>query len=433
MNKTKERIFAKSTKSFLIVLGFLCAIGLSACFKPSPLLKETATTAELTLPLSHTLSEEEAKEDLKYLMELLQSRKVIWGDTYRLAEAQYFTEQNAIRGPCTVLDLYKATARVTAKLRDVHTATSWQGSEFFHIDDFTHLKEYGMPLTVNGIDTQQILAAFKKVFSFETDYYAENYFYQNALCSKQYLDLCGVDTKNGVTMTFDCGGKTTEFRYRFIPSKREENLIHRENNAFASYTIDKENNLGVFTLPSCLYNDFFKDVLAEFFTTVIDNGITNVALDVRDNFGGNIRIVYEIMTYLPIKHYIPCDSYCYVDGISRTRENLMFINETKPKPYTGNLFVVTNVNTCSSAMQLAQYVSYNKRGVIVGEPSGNLPDFCGNVSYYYLPNSHLKFSIASERYYRIDKKKRNQPLMPDYIVESKNALNKVYELARNQF
>ena len=96
--------------------------------------------------------------------------------------------------------------------------------------------------------------------------------------------------------------------------------------------------------------------------------------------------------------------------------------------FDGQLYVLTNIKTYSAAMDFAMLIADNDLGIIVGEPSGNLPDSYGDILSFQMPNSKLMLCVSHKRWYRIDRSKSGQPIRPDYEVESSEALEKVYEL-----
>lgn len=70
----------------------------------------------------------------------------------------------------------------------------------------------------------------------------------------------------------------------------------RTTNTFAireSYSIDEKNNVGIFTLPTCQYDEYYRKMLGAFFEKVFSSGVENVVVDLRGNQGGNSRVANE--------------------------------------------------------------------------------------------------------------------------------------------
>lgn len=93
--------------------------------------------------------------------------------------------------------------------------------------------------------------------------------------------------------------------------------------------------------------------------------------------------------------------------------------------------MLTDTWTYSAAMDFAMLIQDNGLGTIVGSPSGNLPDSYGDCLFFQLPNSGMPLTVSYKRWYRIDKSKAGEPIMPDIVVEPEKALEKVYELNRS--
>ncbi len=73
----------------------------------------------------------------------------------------------------------------------------------------------------------------------------------------------------------------------------------------------------------------------------------------------------------------------------------------------------------------------NDLGILVGTPSGNLPDSYGDSLFFQMPNSGLMISISYKSWHRIDSSQAGEPVMPDYVVPSEEALAKALELIQN--
>lgn len=90
--------------------------------------------------------------------------------------------------------------------------------------------------------------------------------------------------------------------------------------------------------------------------------------------------------------------------------------------------MLTDTWTYSSAMDFAMLIADNDLGIIVGQPSGNLPDGYGDCLSFQMPNSRLAIGVSYKKWYRVDQTRAGEPLMPDVETASEEALEKVYEL-----
>ena len=182
------------------------------------------------------------------------------------------------------------------------------------------------------------------------------------------------------------------------------------------------------TLTSCNNNDEYKRVLSSFFGTVKQKGITNIAVDLRENGGGNSSVANEFLTYVDVDCYSSWESESRYGPLLIRCCNGNIVNEKKSNAFSGNLYVLTATETFSSAMDFAMLVGDNNIGTLVGEASGNIPDGYGDCLTFQMPESGLVMSVSYKRWYRIDQSKTGELITPDYAVEGSAALEKVYEL-----
>ncbi|WP_320051798.1 S41 family peptidase [uncultured Acetobacteroides sp.] len=68
------------------------------------------------------------------------------------------------------------------------------------------------------------------------------------------------------------------------------------------------------------------------------------------------------------------------------------------KGYSGNIFIVQGASTCSAAADFSYWFKKSKRGVLVGEETGEATDCFSNALENALPNSQLSFMVAQGRY-----------------------------------
>lgn len=392
------------------------------------------TVKEMTpsLNLNETLNKEDALEDLAYLMKCLRERHPAWLDGSGkdvLAEKQYEKELAAIGNQISVLELWQSASRIAAALHDGHTFINWYGNEYRYIDDFTAIRTCGGPLTINGIPSEDVLAAYREVFSYETDYYAEASFWHNVIIGEETLQLCGIDTSDGVVMSFNVDGTDSELHFDFVTLDKVKGWQPSDmTGKWVTYQIDRENSLGIFTLTSCTCNDEYYNVLDDFFNEIFAEGIENIAVDLRGNGGGNSWVANEFIKYLDVTEFRGFDSAVRYGRHLVKNENVTYKNQKKKQVFSGNLYVLTDTWTYSSAMDFAMLIADNDLGIIIGQPSGNLPDGYGDCLSFQMPNSGLAIGVSYKKWYRVDQTRAGEPLMPDVETAPEEALEKVYEL-----
>ena len=255
-----------------------------------------------------------------------------------------------------------------------------------------------------------------------------------AVCRESWLRLLGVDISNGVTMAFetDEGEKT----FDFPPYSEESGAVQEESGeSFYGYIIDEENSAGIFRLDKCTVTEGYKQELSRFFREVKEKDIRRIAVDLRNNGGGNSDVIIEFMKY------IDADSYYLFGGVDVRMGDILIVNKAEPQinqksecafridgengdgkyAYNGRLYALTSNYTFSSAMDFAVAISDNGLGKIVGEIPGNMPTCYGDKLTFQAPNSKLLCSVSYKKFYRIDRSKDNSPLIPDIEVPAEEA------------
>ena len=439
--KKNEVIKGKGKKRVIKIIGIVFAAVLllgagiygyyKLCMDPY---RGTVSEYEEPMGLDEILTAEEAQEDLEYLMKRLRERHPIWldGSVEKVAavEAEYENALATMGNEVSGLELYRMASRIAATLHDGHTGVDWCGGEQErYIDDFTVIWEYGKPLTIDGISCREIIESYKKVCSYEVDYYAEALFWGRVITYEPYLRLCGVDTSDGVEMTFENEGEIYAHSFRFVPIEQVNGYESSQGEEkWVYYEIDRENSVGIFTLTSCVCNEEYLDTLEHFFDEIFAADIRNVVVDLRGNGGGNSWVANEFFKYLDVEEYRSWNSAVRFGWYLLKNEDISYQNRKKPQVFSGDLYVVTDTWTYSAAMDFAMMVADNDLGMIVGKPSGNLPDSYGDLLRFQLPNSKLPMYVSYKKWCRIDQTKAGQPIMPDVEAASAEALEKVYEL-----
>ena len=384
--------------------------------------------------IDKSLTVSEAKEDIEYAMKKLRERHPAWlekeNSKVDAVEAKYEEEMAALKtdgGNLTVLEEWQIISRIFALLEDGHTNADMHPEQFRFIEDYSQIKEYGLPTAINGEPIEDVLSRFYQLKNCETKEYLIEKFTSQVLFYEIYLRWVGVDTSNGVTYTFETQDGPVDYHYNLV-SYREVKGYGGGDKEWVSYSFDEAADLGIFVLRECNNNDKYKATVKEFFETVNDKGIKNIALDLRGNGGGNSTVANEFMSYLGASSVKGLRCHIRYGNLLLKFDNPKYRINHKEPTFEGNIYVLTNTGTFSSAKDFAMLMRDNGLGMIVGEAAGNRPDSYGDVLNFTTPNSKLAIEISFTRWFRVDKTKPGDILSPDYPCESENALTKVYEL-----
>ena len=415
----------------LIVIVFICYFGsvyyYESYFDPY---REQVTNMKEREPLTKMLTKKEAKEDIQYLYTQLEKYHPAWvdGSNHLVKEVkeQYQTELESFGEEVSVLEVWRASARICAKLKDGHTNLLTNTSDSKTINPSNEISKYGWPIQINGQNTMEIYQRFLTQCSYELEPFAKYLFENFVLTSEEFLQYCGVDTNGEVSYTYQTKHKEKTKKYIFVQeAKQEENETTSD---VVSYEIEREKNVGVLIVKECNADEIYQETLKEFFYEINKNGIENIVLDLRENGGGESKVIDYFMEYIDVKEYkgIYCDvrrGWAFQKGKAQ-----VYKNKRNKQPFDGRIFVLTSGYTFSAATDWAMTIKDNGLGVLVGETSGNLPDAYGDIITFQMKNSKLLFHVSYKKWHRIDSSKQGEPLTPDYETDEEEALNYVYQL-----
>jgi hypothetical protein len=431
-----KRINKKARRIITIVLGIVILISAVYFLTMNPR-RGVTKRADPSLPLDHVLTQREAAHDLEYFYNHLKSRHPAWLDgpeqLVQAVEDQYQTEVDQLGEQVTVLELWQALGRIAAELGDGHTWVTWNDPKTpLYIDSFKQLDDYGAPIAINGVPISEIMDNFLSMIPVEMQSYAEATFLTNVIISESFLNFSGVDISDGVFMTFQTVEGEQTVHYVLVPYQKVSKYANSvEDDEWVSYVIDREKDVGIFTLKSCVINEEYREALDSFFSDVFDNLISNVIVDLRENGGGNSRVANEFLKYIDVETYRTWDSDIRFGWYLLRNRSKVVDNPQKPETFMGDLYILTDTFTYSAAMDFAMLIGDNDLGMLVGEPSGNLPDSYGDILVFQMPNSDLVVRISHKKWYRIDEEKAQEALMPDVIVPAEDALDKALEMIAN--
>jgi len=132
----------------------------------------------------------------------------------------------------------------------------------------------------------------------------------------------------------------------------------------------------------------FKNFTEEVFTFAEEHGATKFVLDMRNNTGGDSRIIHPM--------------------VSALKRNAQFNKR-------GNLFVITGERTFSSAVLNTLLVQDNTQAILIGEATGAAPNHFGEVKSFSLPNSTIRVTYST-RFLKTSDAKANT-IVPDILAE----------------
>ncbi|MDE6441289.1 MAG: hypothetical protein K2L12_00870 [Clostridia bacterium] len=331
----------------------------------------------------------------------------------------------------TVNDLRREIQSVLHLMGDAHTSTynSYLGDAYLKAIPQKQSQGYDVA-AINGKTVKQIYEDAKPYYCYET----ENIITID-LGSLATLDFLGYsepftytwsDGDNEVVETYAASDFVSWDEYEKI---HNQYYTPSEPKDFVYYDIDEQKNLAVLTLTECIYNQTYIDCVKAMFTEVTQKNIQSVAVDLRGNGGGNSLVGNEFIKYLPVDSYYdcPCDWRLGFYEFHSSPEKISN-NQYKNLLFDGNVYILTDYDSFSAAMDFAMMIQDNNLGKVVGEPPANAVNSYGDITYFYLPNTGLYVQISTKKWYRIDSTNPDEYVMPDYPCDSKDCFEKLYKV-----
>ncbi|WP_447642591.1 MULTISPECIES: S41 family peptidase [Chitinophagaceae] len=253
-----------------------------------------------------------------------------------------------------------------------------------------------------------------------------------------------------------------------IKGVRQKELIEKSNQSNPlekkggeikkrNFSLAVKNNIAIIDFKKFDWNGF-KKFADSTFSLVKEREINNIIINLIDNGGGDSDVGDAFLQYIldePFKQYnkvVVKNSQFYKDRVKKnigskklSQEESDFLNQKNgtidtffmntekikdsPLRYKGNIYLLINSQTYSSASDFAQCFKFYKRGTIIGEETGGLIKSFGDIVTAHLPNSNLRLTISSTLYYNIGADDNDFiGVIPDVFAPKDSALKKAMEI-----
>ncbi len=392
--------------------------------------------------LETVLTSQQAVGDLDYLVHRLAERHpACMNGLPDNVQLEYERERAGIAAlpEVSVLSLWQSAARVLSSLGDAHTAVginyenrvrlpltfAWKDDTLICLGD-----EYDgfIVVEVGNISTEALYQRFLPQFSYELESWARHSF-ASRLNRGEYLSFVGVDIQGDIPLVLEKPNDGSRITVSF---ELCESVTASEEKVGANfdYSVDSFVGMGIFTLRQCVYDEEYKNGLRDFFTSVQENNIRSVIVDLRSNPGGNSLVANEFIRYLPAESYLTGATEVRFGSILRKNKPQSRKNQQLIPVFFDDVYVLTGADTFSSATDFATLISDNKLGTVVGEIPGNMPSSYGDILYFQTPNARLVFTVSYKYFIRPDASKSDFPLIPDVTVPAKDALTETMRLIK---
>ena len=461
---------------FLTVFTVIALLFFALCLESNPYTFSSGLSKKGNEDMQRgfeTLTAKQAMRDLDFVMHRV---KKIHPAAYKKLPKNLSREWEKVRDELEVkkqreelitkIELAQKIEGILSLLNDAHTNVSFSFVDSRYLKHvYAHTKAKDTLISVNGKTKREIFEENRKLFSTENDEYAisrignyvtsiEGLAYLNLvpeslpiteLFDEETAEKMDAEFAPAYTYTFEhIDGSLETYAYPlsdFVSydeymafnssdsSDAESEKEESQPSSFVHYEINAEDSIGIFTLDSCIFNDVYKSTLKSFFDEVKEKKIRNLIVDLRNNGGGNSLVANEFLRYLAVDQYKECASDLRM-GPFKSHLSPGFVTNEKYEGYSfdGQIYVLTSVQSFSSAMMFAMYIQDNGLGKVAGEASGNNPSSYGDVVSFRLPESRLYMQVSWKKWYRIDESKEGQLIEPDIPVKADDALSHVIEL-----
>ncbi len=401
---------------------------------------------EQFLKSSDMLQPAEMLEDFAYLVRTIED---VHPDPYgRIGKDEWERNKDTLRdlfaSPLSAAQYYFAVNSLVTSAGDAHNILrfeetdrglpvtfEWVEEGLVIAEDYGQFRKGDLILTIGDQSPRQLLDRLDEIVSSENVYRVRDESRRH-LRRRLVLDHLDLVQNDSVLFTIERGGELLELAAQLevkLPGlkERSEELLARRHD----WHIDLENNLGVFNIVVCVDDEVFRQDVEEFFAAVRGNEIENVVIDVRENIGGESRVVESFLRHLPVQSYANYGSTIRYSkqaaervGMRRTRGTSTFSPSTRridpvENPFTGDVFVLIGNQTFSAGNWIAVVFYDNELGTVIGEPTGNAPSSFGDMISFQLPNTKFILGVSYKYFTRPDPSNDPEDALYPHVLVSK--------------
>lgn len=439
--KIKKKTAGKVVLSLLSVVFVLLSLFGTFCNPYWNSITKRNNASLYSKAYDYVLTYDEAAEDFEYAMKYLNKlHPALYDGMTSEIEAQYEVVKENLKKyeQITVCDLSREIESIFARIGDGHTYVMGYYEEPHILKYIYEHNEAGDSLIkLDGTAIDDLLKANKQYYSYESEAAAKNSLVGD-ISILEGMTYLGFNLDKGVLHTYETkDGREESYTYYtddYLTYQEYAEFNNLENSSneeysFVSYEIDAENDIAILYLDSCDNNDEYRAALKNMFTEIKENNIKNVAVDLRYNGGGDSSVATEFLKYIDVDAYKEWgDIWRFGIFEFENKAHVRKNEKIEDLLFDGNVYILTSVNTFSSAMDFAMYIGDNDLGTIIGEASGNDPNSYGQVAQFKLPNSEIFMQISTKKWYRIDMETTDRFIEPDIKCDSKDALDELYKV-----
>ncbi len=209
-----------------------------------------------------------------------------------------------------------------------------------------------------------------------------------------------------------------------------------------SFTIDKKKSVAIMEFNSMENTGEMIHFVDSMFTTLKENNVKKLIIDIRNNGGGSSRAGDAVLRYISpspfnqmgkniirntpttkrlTKNSAPVGWY-YYDNMDK-KERMITPLTKEQGHFDGKVYLLTSHKTFSAAASFSWAFKYFGIGTVIGEETGGMNVSFGEFLRYKLPNSGLQCGISFKRFWHYGADESDiHGTLPDIAVPAEKAM-----------
>ena len=427
----------KGGRRWLLVsalLLVLCIAAIALWMAPLGLLPVQGSPYQAALPQDHLLTAQQVQEDCEQCIRMVEETHpyfLLEDDltAYEAAKARYLA---AASGEMTVGDLEAATAEFLCFFGDGHTGVRLAETEVLNLpqkymDGKTWLCQEGEATDVwveiiGGVPVETIYQTIDRLVPAENQM-AQTKNREMRIVRRGILQRAGVEIADDQTLVRFSDGTEAAYAFEVPETATAQTTSNGQVNRWYM-----DGDVFVVDFNACNDDEELKTIAAEL-KKAVEADCRKVIIDVRGNGGGNSNACTRLLNAMGMDapQYDMLVRYSLLArqqrGYLRTNGQFHFRGSNAPvkRNEQVKLAVLCDRDTFSSATMMCVYVRDGGHGVLIGEPSSNMPSAYGDILSFSLNHSHVNGIISHKQFIRPDENNTERMLLPDVLVDPKSA------------
>ena len=288
-------------------------------------------------------------------------------------------------------------------------------------------------LSINGMTAQEYLQEVEQLFGWE------NKTFRNA--GMQY------------PVMFDLWDSFRNFKVVYKTPAEKRKTIRTSGGIFSLQQMVNEtrkntipyqyktisDSIGYIEFNSFTDLERFKTFLSSTFTSIKNENLKHLIIDIRKNGGGNSVLGDELLQYISKTEFIQFETVFvkiseelinrnmlhHIDSAERkpgtvwrsSNESLIELRDN-PLRFTGKTYLLVGGNTFSSASSFTSAFQCFEVGAVIGTETGGVTVCFGDTYFYKLPETNFNMRISYKKFYQACGIDNRRGIIPDFIVEN---------------